>query len=326
MTQSLIPYNPTIEAMIDGWLAEKHRSKSGSARTERAYRETMQSFRVALASACLDVNSQPGAIISIAQSWAGERAASAKREGVIAPATYNQRLAIVSSFYAYLNDQAQAQNETYPNPIEAIKKPKVQAYAEASPLDADDVFERLLAIDRSTVIGKRDYALLVIGLQTGRRASELVGLHMKHVKMTGKKITLHFDHCKGGKKMRDTLDPDTAAVFLDYLYAVYGADLLHVDNDAPVWVSFSRQNKGQPISIHTLIDICEKHLEVSKVHVLRHTFAAEMMEAKAPITELQYRLGHENIATTSIYTKRLRSADNPYATRLSARFGIGKSK
>lgn len=326
MTQSLQYYNPTIETMIEGWIAQKMESKSHSERTEQAYRKTMQSFRDALHSEGLDINAAPGEIIRVARAWASSRSEKAKRAGAVSPATYNQRLAIISSFYAYLNDQAKLQDTTYPNPIEAIDKPKVQAYAEAAAMDADEVFERLLAIDRSTLAGKRDYALLAIGLQTGRRASELVGLSMRHVKFSGKKITLHFDHCKGGKKMRDTLDPDTAAVLLDYLHAAYGADLLTADKDAPVWKSLSRQNKDQPISIHTLIDICEKYLDVSKIHALRHTFAVEMMEAGAPITELQHRLGHENIATTSIYTKRLRSADNPYATRLSSRFGIGKSK
>jgi integrase len=326
MTTHLVRYNSTIEAMIAGWLAEKQHSKSGSLKTQHAYHTTMQSFRAYLQAEGLDVDASPAHIIRVAQVWAAHRSETAKSAGAVSPATYNQRLAIISSFYAYLGEQAQAQNETYPNPIEAIKKPKVQAYAEAAPLGAGEVYDRLLSIDRSSAQGKRDYAILAIGLQTGRRASELVGLRMRHVKFAGKKITLHFDHCKGGKKMRDMLDPDTATVFLDYLHTVYGADLLQVENDAPVWVSLSRQNKGEPISIHALIDICEKHLEVSKIHALRHTFAVEMLEAGAPITELQHRLGHEHIVTTSIYTKRLRSADNPYATKLSARFGIGKSR
>jgi len=327
MNQALDAYHPTIDTMIDGWIAEKMESKSHSQRTEHAYRTTMQSFRAFLHQAeGLDVDADPREIIRLAREWASSRAGQAKRAGPVSPATYNQRLAILSSFYSYLNEQARLQSSTYPNPIEAIEKPKVQAYAEAAPLDAGEVFDRLLAIDRSTLVGKRDYALLAIGLQTGRRANELVSLHMEHVKIAGQKITLHFDHCKGGKKKRDTLDKDTAAVFLDYLHAAYGADLYQVERTAPVWKSFSRQNKGQGISIHTLIDICEKHLGSSKTHALRHTFSVEMLEAGAPITELQDRLGHENVATTSLYAKRVRSAENPYSTKLSARFGIGKSK
>jgi integrase/recombinase XerC len=190
------------------------------------------------------------------------------------------------------------------------------------------VTEALRQIDRTTLQGKRDYALLAIALQTGRRASELVSLRWQHIKITGRvgaqKIILHFDHCKGGKKKRDALDPDTIAVFLDYLHAVYGPRLMSLEQDAPIWVSFSKQNYGQAISIHTLTDLCEHYLGTGKIHALRHTFAVEMEKAGAPLSEIQHRLGHENITTTSIYLKAVRSADNPYASRLSARFGIGK--
>ncbi len=321
-----ISNNPTITAMINAWIDEKDTSHSHSPKTKHAYEETMKSFRDALHAEGLDVNAAPQDILRIAQQWASARSRASKRTGPVAPATYNQRLAILSSFYAYLDSQAQLQGESYPNPIGAIKKPKVQAYAEVTPLDDNVVFDGLLSIDTSTPRGKRDYALLAIGLLTGRRASELVGLRMKDVRIAGKKVTLHFDHCKGGKKMDDTLEPETARVFLDYLHAVYGAHLFTKGNDAPVWVSFSRRNAKQPISIHTLIDICTDHLGESKVHALRHKFAADMIEAGAPITELQYRLGHENITTTSIYTKRLRGAENPYASKLSSRFGIGKRR
>jgi site-specific recombinase XerD len=99
---------------------------------------------------------------------------------------------------------------------------------------------------------------------------------------------------------------------------------MSLEKDAPVWVSMSRQNYGQAISIHALTDICENYLGTGKVHALRHTFAVEMDKAGAPLAEIQHRLGHESVATTSIYLKAVRSADNPYASRLSARFGIGK--
>jgi integrase len=327
MTHSLIPYDRTLENLIDGWIFDKLNSKSGSKKTETAYRDTLQSFRETLQRGGLDLDSEDTRTISqVAAIWAGMRKPNAKREGEIAPATYNQRLAIISSFYAYLKEQG---IECH-NPIEDVKKRKVQAYAQAAPLDGDDVTTNLAAIDRSTQQGKRDYALLAIALQTGRRASELAGLRWRHVQLTGKKntrkVTLHFDHCKGGKKMRDTLDDDTAHVFLDYLHTAYGPRLMSLDKDAPIWISFSRQNDGQAISIHTLTDICETYFGTGKLHALRHTFAVEMEKAGAPLSEIQHRLGHENITTTSIYLKAVRSADNPYASKLSARFGIGKSR
>jgi integrase len=326
-SQALLTYSQTLENLIDGWIFDKLNSKSGSKKTETAYRDTLSSFRETLQRGGLDLDSEDTRTISqVAMVWANVRKPGATRDGDVAPATYNQRLAIISSFYAFCKEQGIDCH----NPIEDVKKRKVQAYAQAAPLDGDETAEALLSIDRTTLVGKRDYALLAIALQTGRRANELVGLRWQHVQITGKKgaqrVTLHFDSCKGGKKMRDALDADTAYVFLDYLHSLYGERLMSLEKDAPIWISFSRQNSGQPISIHTLKDICETYLGTGKLHALRHTFAAEMEKAGAPLSEIQHRLGHENITTTSIYLRAVRSADNPYASRLSARFGIGKEK
>jgi len=75
-------------------------------------------------------------------------------------------------------------------------------------------------------------------------------------------------------------------VLLEYLHAQHGKNLLRQPGEMPLWVSYSRQNHGQAISTKTLANICEQHLETSKVHALRHTFAVGMMRSGAPITDL----------------------------------------
>jgi integrase len=327
MQQSVIQYDHSIDNLIEGWLLEKRTSQSGSAKTDTAYRDTLQSFRDTLRRGGLDLDSQDvNTITEVATIWAALRAPNAKphnRDKEISPATYNQRLAILSSFYAYCQDQVKRYDagRELPNPIKAVKRRKVQAYAAAVPLDGDEVMTRLAAIDRSTLQGKRDYALLMIGVLTGRRASELVGLRWKHVKPTGKKCLLTF-HCKGGKVMRDMLDAEPAKVLMHYLLEAYGHQLGSLDQDAPVWISFSKQNKGQAISTHTLNDICETYLGTSQIHTLRHTFAVELDKLHAPLAEISARLGHSSEEITSRYLKAARGAENPYAGRLAARFGI----
>jgi site-specific recombinase XerD len=122
--------------------------------------------------------------------------------------------------------------------------------------------------------------------------------------------------------MRDRLDEETSAVLLEYLHAQYGKQLLTLAPDAPIWVSYSKQNRGQAISTQALSDICEKYLETSKVHGLRHTFAVGMIRSGAPITDLAGRLGHTDIKITQIYTKEIMGEENPYAEKLTSRFGI----
>ncbi len=322
MTTEIISFHPSIDALIEGWLYEKQSIKSGSAKTATAYRETINSFRMTLQQGGLDLDTDEiPTLVRVAGLWASQRALNAKRHGDVSATTYNLRLAILSSFYTYYQEQARLSTVEIVNPIPLVKKRKVQAYAGAQPLDGDDTGARLAAMDVSTSRGKRDYLLLSIALMTGRRGSELVNLRWRDVRVAGKKVTLTFT-AKGGKVMRDTLDVQLGKLLLDYLHEVYGAGL-GSDPDAPVWVSFSKQNAGQPITIHTLYDLCEQVLGVSKTHALRHTFAVEMDNLHAPLSEISARLGHTDEKITSLYLKQARSAENPYTGKLAARFGIG---
>lgn len=325
MTQALTPYQFTIDAAIAEWLAQKE-TRTGSQKTRRAYQETMQQFRVFLSTGNLDLLSNPIDVARVAALWANMRASSSRQAGAeVSPSTYNQRLAILSSWYSFVQ-------ETYhldiPNPIKDVKKRPVQAYAAALPIAPETIEQGLEDINRRSLQGLRDYALLAVALATGRRASELVGLRGQDVKIAGAgkrnkdaHITLTF-HCKGNKVMRDLLDAETSAVLLEYLHAHYGKQLLVLQQDAPVWVSYSKQNRGQAISAKTLSNICADHLETSKAHGLRHTFAVGMIRSGAPITDLAGRLGHTDIKITQIYTKEIMGDENPYAEKLTARFGI----
>ena len=216
----------------------------------------------------------------------------------VSPSTYNQRLAILSSFYTFLQE---VYHLDIPNPIESVKKRPVQAYAAASPIEPETVEQGLENINRATLQGLRDYAILATALATGRRAHELVTLRFEHISIAGKKeqrVTLTFAHCKGNKQMRDRLDVETSAVWLEYLH------------------------DGQAISTKKLANICEEHLETSKVHVLRHTFAVGMMRSGATITDLAARLGHTDIKITHTYAKEIMGDENLYSEKLTARFGI----
>lgn len=323
MEQALTSYQFTIEKAIAEWLIQKT-TRTGSERTRRAYLDTINSFCFFLASGGLDLLSNPIDIARLAPIWASTRTLRRNQPETdvaqpVSPATYNQRLAVLSSWYSFVQ-------ETYhldiPNPIKDVKKRPVQAYAAALPIAPETVEAGLETIDRHTPAGLRDYAILAVALATGRRASELVGLVGRDVKIAkAGRVTLTF-HCKGSKVMRDTLDEETSAVVLEYLYARFGKRLLQLPADEPVWISYSRRTAGQAISTRTLSNICAAYLETSKVHGLRHTFAVGMVRSGAPITDLAGRLGHTDIKITQIYTKEIMGDENPYSEKLTARFGI----
>ena len=240
---------------------------------------------------------------------------------------YNQRPVIIPSFYTFVQDTYKLK---IPNPIKDVKRRKVQAYKAADPIPPAEVEQGLDSINRNTVEGLRDYAILAVALHTGRRAAEIAGMRGQDVKLQGRgkdaRIRITF-HCKDDKDMKDLLSPDTSAVLLDYLHARFGRQLQTIPPDAPIWVSYSRNaTKGKAIGIRTLSNIVALHLPTSKVHALRHTFTVGMLRSGAPLTDVADHLGHTDIKITRLYAKELTGDENKYGEQLEKRFGIKRKK
>ncbi len=305
-----------LELAIAVWLDAKS-GRSHSLNTALNYREHLNSFRQTLRQASLDLDSDPAVVATLAQAWAG----FSTKGQTIGSATYNKRLAILSSFYAFARKRGYIKEE---NPIGRVERRPVQAYAGVKWLTPKEGKHKLAEIDRSTLAGKRDLALLSVGIQTGRRLSELAGLRWGDLRQgEGGKLTLNWRRTKGGKTTSDILTPGISRSVMDWLAAYYTTPKLGtLPKDAPVWVSLSPRNKGEALGIQTVADICEKRLGVSKVHTLRHTFARAMEDAGAKVSTIQSRLGHSSLATTGQYLAAMRQAENEHAAQIAEMFGL----
>lgn len=305
-------FQPDVDQMITIWLDAKTQ-KSGSGKTSRAYADTMQSFRSMIWQAGADLDTpRPSLISTAAQGWANQ--------GDPAPATFNQRLAIISSFYQF----AMKRGWIEANPISLVERRGVQEYSSARPLSYDAVRARLAAIDRSAPAGARDYAMLAIALQTGRRVAEIAAWRWGDVIVEAGAVTIVTRRAKGGKIMQDQLPTAVGRALLTWLHMFHGAKLGDLSPDAPLWINLSRNGYGTGLSTMSISRICEEHLGTSKVHALRHTFARAMEDAGAKVSDIQARLGHASLQTTSRYLAAMKSAENPHADALAALLGIDK--
>jgi site-specific recombinase XerD len=168
-------------------------------------------------------------------------------------------------------------------------------------LDASEIAALLAAPDRSTWAGRRDHVILLVALQTGLRASELVGLRCKDV-VSG--VGAHI-RCMGkGRKERGTpLRRDTAKVIETWLKERRG------DPDQPLFPSV----RGDKLSRDALEHLVRKHsltaarscpsLEAKRVspHTLRHSTAMELLQNGVDQSVIALWLGHESVETTQIY-------------------------
>lgn len=167
-------------------------------------------------------------------------------------------------------------------------------------LDADEMAALLAAPDRTTWAGRRDHALLLLAVQTGLRASELVGLRCGDVTLgSGAHI-----RCIGkGRKERATpLRRETAKVL-----AVWISD--RPDENRPLFPSI----RGERLSRDALEHLVRKHcLTAGRAcpsigskrvtpHTLRHSTAMDLLHHGVDPAVIALWLGHENVETTQIY-------------------------
>lgn len=324
----------SVELAIAQWLDAKEKHTQ-SVRTRESYQATISAFRAALQSQGLDLDSVAAQddvqrmqvirdqVKQIAQLYAG----FSKRGRQVKQATINHRYAVLSSFYAFCTRQEWLDY----NPIDHLERATVQPYADVKSLDFEDVAAIFDRFDLSRPEDLRDCALLAIALSTGRRVSELAGLRWRHVTIhRGRIVTLYFERCKGNKSTSDELDEKTSKALMRWLHRYYGQQLARLAGDSPLWVSLARgcdprtrqPSYGQALSIQALGQICKKWTGTAHVHRLRNTFVMGMLESGAHLREIQTKLLHNSLATTSGYVDKLTSAKNAHAGKLSKLFNI----
>lgn len=304
--------------VIAAWLDAKAR-RSGSEGTREKYAHLFSGFCAYLRHVGLSIDGDATMIADAAQAWAGRSATPS----AVARSTYNHRLAVLSSFYTF----AVKRGHLSVNPIERIERGRVQEYAGARPLPFPIVQQLLAQIDRSTLIGARDYALLTLALFTGRRAAELAALNWNDFTSRDNYCTVvTWRRMKGGKTAHQVLPIHVTDAIDAWALMLVHEPRVPMQPDSPVWRSLSPRGTltARRLAARSISLLYERRLGVSKVHVTRHTFAAAMEEAGAKVSEIQAALGHSSLATTGAYLHALKSDENPYADKLAALYGLGK--
>jgi len=171
------------EEAIYAFLVEK-RSRSGSTRTVESYaRMLWPFFRV----------TAPDQVRSAdVLAYAHGIGASGR---VPSSTTVGARIACVSSFYRF----AIRMGLLTANPCDALERPRTVPSV-ARGYSADEV-RRLLAVVPDTVRGRRDRAILLVLVLTGRRRAEVIGLGAGDLSLEGETVFYSY-RGKGGKRGR----------------------------------------------------------------------------------------------------------------------------
>lgn len=217
------------------------------------------------------------------------------------PVTRARKLATLRSFVRYLRQAGHLDHdptEMLEAPIRRRVLPKAMSQHQAEGLlDQEDVGKTPL----------RDRALLELGYSAGLRASELVGVKMGDLDFDENSVKVFGK----GSKERIALFGDACRTALDNYIE---NERTEPNKGAPL---FTNDSGGQ-LTTRTVQNVIKRWARAAGLpedvspHTLRHSFATHLLDGGADLKTVQQLLGHENLATTQVYThvsiERLREA------------------
>ncbi len=232
--------------------------------------------------------------------------------GTMKKVTQNYYMIAIRSFLKYCRKRNL--NALTPDAIELAK-------TGARDLDLISIEElkRLLKAAEGTELKQlRDKAILELFFSTGLRLSELCSLN-RDLDLSKDEFSIRG---KGEKVRVVFLSDDAKAAIKKYLSA-------RKDMDEALFIDTAKNGavrKGDrrltPRSIERLVKHYAIKAGISKKvtpHVLRHSFATDLLSNGADIRSVQIMLGHANIATTQVYThvtdKQLREVHKKFHSK-----------
>jgi len=203
-------------------------------------------------------------------------------------------------------------------PAEKIKLTKGKEDKAIKFLSLEQLEKLLLAPDSKNITGLRDRAILETFFSTGMRIAELVSINREQLKITPITKDLEISITGKGSRIRTVYFSERAIKALrDYFET-------RKDKEKSLFINYSgpKNQNGKRLSARAIENLVKKYSILAGVpitttpHVLRHTFATDLLNKGVDIRNVQEFLGHRNIATTQIYThvtsKRLRDIHRQY--------------
>ena len=162
--------------------------------------------------------------------------------------------------------------------------------------------ERLIAAPNTNELqGKRDRAILELLFSTGLRISELCGLSIDDVDLTRDEFSIRGK----GDKVRVVFLSDSAKdAIREYLKN-------RTDLDDALFIQYgkkahtAKELRLSPRAVQRVLKTYAAKAGITRKvtpHVIRHSFATDLLSNGADLRSVQALLGHANIGTTQIYT------------------------
>ena len=213
----------------------------------------------------------------------------------LSPRSIRRKIQSLRSFYRYLNRYHNISN----NPAAELQLAKIDKDLPVyiRPSETASIFNK--EIDTDDFIETRNHLILLMLYTTGIRCSELINLTDVNVD------TLRGELKVLGKRNKERIIPFGQELSdMIQIYRNLRDDLTGFTPER-----FFTRPTGDPMYQTLVYKIVHRQLEEAGVHaprksphVLRHSFASDMLNNGADLNAVQQLLGHSSLATTQVYT------------------------
>lgn len=208
----------------------------------------------------------------------------------------------------------------YPNVCGHIKAPRLDKGHRKDYLTSRQVKAILASIDRSTLVGLRDFAMIALMVCDGLRCIEVSRATIGDLRTVGDASVL-FIMGKGKSEKNDyvKLSEPVEAAIRQYL-----AVRKESDPAAPLFASTSNNSQGKAMSTRSVSGIVKARMQEAgydsdrlTAHSLRHTACTLALLNGMKLENVQQFARHASMSTTMIYVHQLDVAQNPCSEAVS---------
>lgn len=226
----------------------------------------------------------------------------------LSPTTVTSYLVAVRKFFAWVESE-----KLYPNIAKSIKGAKRPKGFRKDVLTVAQIKDMLSNIDRSSLEGKRDYALINLLVRTGLRTVEIQRALIEDLRQEGGEAVLFIQG--KGRDLKDDfvlLTSETLKPIREYL-----KERGKVGEKDPLFSSHSNKNRGKGLTTRSIRRIVKERLKSVGIddrrlsaHSLRHTAITLSLLGGATLQEAQTLARHSDINTTLIYAQNINRVNN----------------
>lgn len=216
------------------------------------------------------------------------------------PKSINRVMSCLWSFYEYLIDMKYIER----NPVERVKRFKVEKTVKTQDLSDQEVVDLLGAINTESDSGKLHKAVLTLFFTTGMRHREVSHLRFRNLDEENGFTIIRYK-AKGGSEMIHPLNPKAEAALAEYLQSVK----FEMKTDDYIFRG-TKGNGLQPLDPKSLNYIIKKYAKKIGVkgritiHSARSTVIGMLLDKGHSIERVADFVGHKDMAMTRAYNKR----------------------